>query len=68
MPVQDLKALSKSDAQAIAAYLQSLPPVSRKVPGPAAAKPCASAAAECLVPWEGAPPAPAAAPATNSAS
>lgn len=54
MPVQDYKNLSKPDAYAIAAYLQSLPPVSRKVPGPAAAKPC-GAAAECLVAWEGTP-------------
>ncbi|HTX50834.1 MAG TPA: cytochrome c [Caulobacteraceae bacterium] len=50
MPVSDFKNLSKSDAYAIAAYLKSLPPVSRKVPGPGAAKPC-GAAAECLVPW-----------------
>jgi mono/diheme cytochrome c family protein len=50
MPVQDFKNLSKADAYAIAAYLRSLPPVSHKVPGPGAAKPC-GAAVECLVPW-----------------
>ena len=67
MPVQDFKNLSKEDAEAIAAYLQSLPAVARKVPGPAAAKPCAEAAAECLVPWEGASP-PAATPPPSSAA
>jgi mono/diheme cytochrome c family protein len=50
MPVQDLKNLTKSDAEAIAAYLKSLPPISRKVPGPGAAKPC-GAAVICMVPW-----------------
>jgi mono/diheme cytochrome c family protein len=56
MPVQDFKNLSKPDAYAIAAYLQSLPAVSRKVPGPAAAKPCGGAV-ECIIAWEGGSPA-----------
>jgi mono/diheme cytochrome c family protein len=34
MPYEGFKNLTKSDAQAIAAYLQSLPPVSHQVPGP----------------------------------
>jgi mono/diheme cytochrome c family protein len=34
MPVQDFKHLTKQDAQAIAAYLKSLPPISHQVPGP----------------------------------
>jgi len=34
MPWQDLAHLTRSDALAIAAYLKSLPPVSRKVAGP----------------------------------
>jgi mono/diheme cytochrome c family protein len=34
MPVASFKALSWSDAMAIAAYLKTLPPVKNKVPGP----------------------------------
>ncbi len=34
MPYEGFKNLTKSDARAIAAYLQSLPPVSHQVPGP----------------------------------
>lgn len=34
MPYEDFKSLTKADAAAIAAYLQSLPPVSHAVPGP----------------------------------
>lgn len=34
MPYEAYKNLTKSDAQAIVAYLQSLPPVSHQVPGP----------------------------------
>ncbi|HLI19985.1 MAG TPA: c-type cytochrome [Stellaceae bacterium] len=34
MPYDDFKSLTKADALAIAAYLQSLPPVSHAVPGP----------------------------------
>lgn len=34
MPWESYKALTRSDAQAIAAYLKSLPPVKNKVPGP----------------------------------
>ena len=34
MPWMDFKALTKTDANAIAAYLQSLPPVKNAVPGP----------------------------------
>jgi mono/diheme cytochrome c family protein len=34
MPWQAFAKLTKQDAQAIAAYLKSLPPVSNKVPGP----------------------------------
>lgn len=34
MPYQDFARLTDADAQAIAAYLKSLPPVSHKVPGP----------------------------------
>jgi len=34
MPWRALAALTKADAQAIVAYLRSLPPVSNKVPGP----------------------------------
>lgn len=34
MPWRALAALTKADAQAIVAYLRSLPPVSSKVPGP----------------------------------
>jgi mono/diheme cytochrome c family protein len=34
MPWRDFANLSHADAQAIAAYLKSLPPVSNKVPGP----------------------------------
>ena len=34
MPYDAYKNLTKSDARAIAAYLQSLPPVSHQVPGP----------------------------------
>jgi mono/diheme cytochrome c family protein len=34
MPWRDLAHLTKSDAQAIAAYLKSLPPVNHAVPGP----------------------------------
>lgn len=49
MPWNDFANLSKSDADAIADYLQSLPPVSRKTPGPAAARPCVDGAEECIV-------------------
>ena len=34
MPWRDFAVLTKGDAEAIAAYLKSLPPVSNKVPGP----------------------------------
>ena len=34
MPYEDFKSMTKSDALAVAAYLQSLPPVSHAVPGP----------------------------------
>lgn len=34
MPYEDFKSLTKADAVAIAAYLQSLPPVNHAVPGP----------------------------------
>ena len=34
MPYDELASLTRSDALAIVAYLRSLPPVSRKVPGP----------------------------------
>jgi len=34
MPVNSFKALGRSDAMAIAAYLKSLPPIKNKVPGP----------------------------------
>ncbi len=37
MPWPGLSALTEQDALAIAAYLKSLPPVSRKVPGPSGA-------------------------------
>jgi len=56
MPWTDFAHLSKEDAHAVAAYLQSLPPVSHKVPGPAAPKACAPAAVECILQREGAPP------------
>ena len=49
MPVQDFKNLSKSDAYAIAAHLQSLPPVSHRVPGPAASRACVDKAEMCVV-------------------
>jgi len=49
MPVQDFKNLSNSDAYAVAAYLQSLPPVSHRVPGPAAPRPCVDKAEMCVV-------------------
>ena len=54
MPWTDFSHLSKADAEAVAAYLKSLPAVSHKVPGPAASKPCAPAALECIVQREGA--------------
>jgi hypothetical protein len=34
MPYDELSSLTRSDALAIVAYLRSVPPVSRKVPGP----------------------------------
>jgi mono/diheme cytochrome c family protein len=34
MPYEDFKHMTKSDAQAVAAYLKSLPPVKHAVPGP----------------------------------
>jgi hypothetical protein len=34
MPWRNYATLTKADAQAIAAYLKSLPPVARQVPGP----------------------------------
>lgn len=49
MPWADFASLSKSDAEAIAAYLQSLPPVSHKVPAPRGPKPCIDGALQCLV-------------------
>jgi mono/diheme cytochrome c family protein len=49
MPWADFANLSKDDALAIAAYLQSLPSVSRKVPGPRAATTCVGGALQCIV-------------------
>ncbi|HVN00771.1 MAG TPA: c-type cytochrome [Caulobacteraceae bacterium] len=49
MPWTDFSNLTKDDAAAIAAYLQSLPPVSHKVPGPRAAEPCVTGAVQCIV-------------------
>ena len=49
MPWPDFAHLSKSDAMAIAAYLQSLPPVSNKVPGPSAPRSPAGRTVESVV-------------------
>jgi hypothetical protein len=40
MPWRSISHLTKSDAQAIAVYLNSLPPVHNKVPGPLGARLC----------------------------
>jgi cytochrome c len=49
MPWGDFAHLTPEDATDIALYLQSLPPVSHKVPGPAADRPCVPKALQCLV-------------------
>lgn len=49
MPWNDFANLSKADADAIADYLQSLPAVSHRAPGPAAARACIAGAEECIV-------------------
>lgn len=49
MPWQDFKNLSRPDAYAIAAYLQSLPPVSHQVPGPGPSQACVPGAEMCVV-------------------
>jgi len=56
MPWPDFANLSKEDATDIALYLQSLPPVSHAVPGPATTGSCGSPAViECIVQREAAP-------------
>jgi mono/diheme cytochrome c family protein len=57
MPWRAFASLSKSDAQAIAAYLQSLPPVKNKVPGPFGANQKPTAFVMKVVAPEGPPPA-----------
>jgi len=49
MPWIDFANLSKADADAIADYLQSLPPISRKIPGPRASTSCSDPNVECIV-------------------
>ena len=49
MPWNDFANLTKPDADAIADYLQSLGPISHKVPGPAAPRACIDGAEECVV-------------------
>lgn len=52
MPWRGLSVLTKNDALAIAAYLKSLPPVSRKVPGPFGAAETPSVLVMSLQPGE----------------
>jgi mono/diheme cytochrome c family protein len=52
MPWQDLASLSADDAQAIAAYLKSLPPVRNAVPGPFGPKDVPSTLVFVIVPGE----------------
>lgn len=49
MPWADFKSLTHEDAMAIAAYLKSLPPISNRVPGPAAEKPLAPHTVETIL-------------------
>jgi mono/diheme cytochrome c family protein len=49
MPWSDFSHLTKADAQAIAAYLRTIPAVTNKVPGPAAVRPGAGPALESVV-------------------
>jgi mono/diheme cytochrome c family protein len=55
MPWTDFANLSKADATDIALYLESVPAVSRAVPGPGPSRPCGDKAQECIVGRE-APP------------
>jgi hypothetical protein len=52
MPWQQLASLSADDAQAIAAYLKSLPPVRNAVPGPFRPKDVPSTLVFVIVPGE----------------
>jgi mono/diheme cytochrome c family protein len=49
MPWPDFSHLTRSDAMAIAAYLESLRPIGRRIPGPATPKRCVEGAVQCLV-------------------
>jgi mono/diheme cytochrome c family protein len=49
MPWIDFANLSKADADAIADYLQSLAPISRRIPGPRASTSCSDPSVECIV-------------------
>jgi mono/diheme cytochrome c family protein len=57
MPWRAFAGMSKSDAQAVAAFLQSVPPVKNKVPGPFGASQKPTSFVMKLVPPDGAPPA-----------
>jgi mono/diheme cytochrome c family protein len=52
MPWPDLANLSSDDAQAIAAYLKSLPPIKNAVPGPFGPKETPSTLVSVIVPGE----------------
>jgi mono/diheme cytochrome c family protein len=52
MPWQELASLTPDDAQAIAAYLRSLPPVKNKVPGPFGSNEVPSTLVFVIVPGE----------------
>jgi hypothetical protein len=52
MPWPELANLTADDAQAIAAYLQSLPPVKNAVPGPFGPKETPSTLVFVIVPGE----------------
>ncbi len=52
MPYMELVNLSNDDAQAIAAYLKSLPPVKHAVPGPFGPKEVPSTLVFVIVPGE----------------
>ncbi|MEI9889966.1 MAG: hypothetical protein WDN45_04385 [Caulobacteraceae bacterium] len=49
MPWPDFSHLTKDDAEAVAAYLQSLPPVANKTPAPGAPKPAAADVLQAIV-------------------
>lgn len=49
MPWADFAHLTKGDAEAVAAYLKSIPPVTHKAPGPRPPQPCVEGAVQCLV-------------------